>query len=494
MRFPLLAGGLLAVATALPAQTAPITTPATPTAGPSLSLADAIALARRNNPTYGQSVNARRNAAAAVRSAYGALMPSVSTSFGTSYREGRTALVEGQQFGASSDIVSSSAGVSVFVQYNAENLLTPRAERASADAVEADITGAGQLLQTNVTTQYITALQQRARATLQDSLVQTAQAQLDLAKARVQVGAATILDVRRAEVALGTQQVQAIQAHNQEQVEKLRLFQQLGVNQPADVQLTTGFPMTAPELSLNDLLDQARRQNPALLAVRTREHVADIAVKGSKGLYLPTLSLSAGVSGAGSQFTNSNVLVTQALTQAVQSCRSTAQIKQLVGQTADPTVCNAITLTPTQAADARSGNGSLYDFARNPYSVSASLSLPIFNGFQREQRIQQAIAARNDAEFNVRRQELQVNADVTAAYLTLQASRQTVALQEKNAATAREALSLAQERYRVGANTFIEVSQARDDYARAQTDYINAIYEFHRSFAALENAVGRPLR
>jgi len=429
-----------------------------------------------------------------VRSAYGALVPSLSTSFGTSFREGRTALVEGQQFGASSDQVSSSASASLFVQYNAETLLTPRAQRANAEAVEADITGAAQTLRSNVTTQYISALQQRARAVLQDSLVGTAQAQLELAKARVAVGAATILDVRRAEVALGTQQVQSIQARNQEQIEKLRLFQQLGVNQPADVQLTTEFPMTAPELDLNTLLDQARRQNPALLAQRTREHVADVGVKGARGLYLPSLSLSAGVSGAGSQFTNSDVLVNQALSQAVGQCRSTVQLKQLVGQPTDPSACNAITLSPTQIASARGSNGRLYDFTRNPYSVSASLSLPIFNGFQREQRIQQAIANRNDAEYASRRVELQVNADVTAAYLTLQASRQTVALQEKNASTAREALNLAQERYRVGANTFIEVSQARDDYARAQTDYLNAIYDFHRSFAALENAVGRPLR
>ena len=87
-----------------------------------------------------------------------------------------------------------------------------------------------------------------------------------------------------------------------------------------------------------------------------------------------------------------------------------------------------------------------------------------------------------------------MTADVTAAYLTLQANRRSVTLQENNASTAREALNLAQERYRVGANTFIEVSQARDDYARAQTDYLNAVYDLHRSFAQLEAAVGRPLR
>jgi outer membrane protein len=118
----------------------------------------------------------------------------------------------------------------------------------------------------------------------------------------------------------------------------------------------------------------------------------------------------------------------------------------------------------------------------------------LFNGFQREQRVQEAAANRADAQYNIRAQQLRLTADVTSAYLTLTAARQTVALQEQNAATARDALSLAQERYRVGANTFLDVTQARAEYERAQTDLINAIYEFHRSFAALENAVGRPLR
>ena len=35
---------------------------------------------------------------------------------------------------------------------------------------------------------------------------------------------------------------------------------------------------------------------------------------------------------------------------------------------------------------------------------------------------------------------------------------------------------------------------ARAAYERAETDRINAIYDYHRAYAALENAVGRPLR
>jgi outer membrane protein len=69
-----------------------------------------------------------------------------------------------------------------------------------------------------------------------------------------------------------------------------------------------------------------------------------------------------------------------------------------------------------------------------------------------------------------------------------------VQLQEQNRATAQQALELAQERYRVGASTFIEVSQARTEFETAGQALINAIYDFHKFYAALEQAVGRPLR
>ena len=98
------------------------------------------------------------------------------------------------------------------------------------------------------------------------------------------------------------------------------------------------------------------------------------------------------------------------------------------------------------------------------------------------------------AQYNVRRQELALTAQVTSALVTLQAARRTVELQERNAATAREALQLAEERYRVGANTFVDLSTARAEFERAETDRIDMIYEFHLAFAALEAAVGRTLR
>ena len=84
--------------------------------------------------------------------------------------------------------------------------------------------------------------------------------------------------------------------------------------------------------------------------------------------------------------------------------------------------------------------------------------------------------------------------DVTQAYLNLQTALKTVQLQEVNASKAREELSYAEERYKVGAATFLDVTTSRGTFEQAQIDRLNAIYDYHKAFAALESAVGRPLR
>jgi outer membrane protein len=105
-----------------------------------------------------------------------------------------------------------------------------------------------------------------------------------------------------------------------------------------------------------------------------------------------------------------------------------------------------------------------------------------------------ARAARDDAQLAIRSQELGVRAEVTAAYLALVAAHQTIGIQQSNKVASAEALSLATERYRVGNGTFIELLDARVTAERADADYVTAVYDYHKAFAALENAVGRPLR
>lgn len=463
-----------------------------------LTLPEALEIARRNNPQYQLALTGRTRAQANTRAAYGALLPSADANFSSSYREGRPQFFGGVAFGATSDIVSSSWGLSAGSRLSMGTLYNIRRANASLDAADADVAAAQYALNANVTQQFLLALQTQARAAFQDTLVVQQRLQLELAQARAGVGTATSLDVKRAEVQLGQQEVAALRAHNQAAVVLLQLFQQLGVAKPENVSLVADLPVTPVTHSLGDLLAQARRENPTLRAVQAREQVAVAGLRSARAEYTPTLSFSASVGAFTQKQTDIDLTIAQAqasVESSRASCLTTDSLRQGAGLSGITAQCNAIVWTPGQAQAIRDANNRFpFDFTRNPYNLSMSISLPLFDGFGRESRLQEANALRADAQYNLRRQELALTADVTSALVTLQAAYRTVELQRRNAATAREALLLAEERYRVGSNTFVDLTTARAEYERAETDRIDATYEFHRAYAALENAVGRTLR
>ncbi len=490
-------GALFASSIVAPTLSAQTPAAAAPAPGAVLTLADAVALARRSNPGFATASNARRNAAAVVRAANGAFLPSVNSNMGASYREGRQTFFQGQAFGATNDQLSTDASASASLNISVAALNDRRQAKFNQDATETDISAADQRLRTDVTTQYLAALQAQARATLQDTLLTTTAAQLQLARARLQVGSGTQLDVQRAEVADGQQRVASLNARNQAAVEIVRLFQQIGVPAIADARLDANLA-AAPSVELAAILTMASKSNPQLDGLRLRQEGFKRAVASARGSYFPSLSLSASLSAFTNRYTDTQQLITSGqlgVASARSSCIRSEEVRAALNLTNTLSQCQAIAFTPAQEQSIRDGQGKYpFAFTRNPYSLSASFSLPVFNGFRREQQVEQATVQQRNAANDLRTQELKVNADVTAAYLSLTTSQQTVALQEQIVATARTVLTLAQERYRVGAISLVELVQARGDFEKAATDRINAIYDVQRAFTALEAAVGRPLR
>jgi outer membrane protein len=471
------------------------------TRGALLTLDEAIALAQRNNPQHLQLVNDRRAASASVRAAYGALLPSASLSFSSEYRKEGSQPFQGLNFSTSSDVYQSSYWLGLQYDISPSTFITPKLESARRDAVEADIAGSGHTLRALVKQDYLTALKSEAQAVLQDTLTRTAEVQLELARARAAVGAGTQLDVTRAEVALGTQQVAALRARNTAEVDKLRLFERIGVSQPANVRLTSQFAVTAPSISLDEVMRVAREENPSLRAFRSREKVASLDVRRAQSQYLPSLSLATGWGGYTQQYSNDTFLVEGQRSNVLQQraqCFTTDSIRTRLAQPLPSIGGFCDTEFRFGEADAtairRENDRFPFDFTRQPFSVQARVSLPLFDGFAREQRVQVAQATRDDARYQVRQHELRLTADVSAAYYTLVTAVRASEVQEQNAAKAREELRLTEERYRVGAATFVELAESRSSFERAEQDRIAAIYDYHQAWAALENAVGRPLR
>jgi outer membrane protein len=135
-----------------------------------------------------------------------------------------------------------------------------------------------------------------------------------------------------------------------------------------------------------------------------------------------------------------------------------------------------------------------FRYTGQPFSANLVLSLPIFTGFSRSLRLSQARAQQEDADEEVRARRLFVRSTVQARYLGLQTAYQAIAVQSSSRDAARDQLRLAQDRYRLGAGTALELSDAQTAVQRAEGDYVTSVYDYHKAIATLEAAVGRSLR
>ncbi len=465
-----------------------------------LSLGDAIALARAHNPVYRQAIHDRSPAGWGVRNAYSSLLiPSLTATGGVGYTGPGQQRFLTSNFSQTVSTLSSFYSLDLNWQLSGQTLSQPGLRKAQLDAADADVHGAETNLITGVTQQYLSVLQARDNADVARRELDRNDEFLKLAQARYAVGRSSLIDVRQAQVARGQAEVALLRAQTALQLEKLRLFQQIGVTPPvevATVQLTDTFQVQTPAWQLSDLLKMAEDQNPSLKALRAREGAASWGVRAATGAYTPTVSVSASWSGFTQKLSNINPTI------AAESASAAANITECqywntawlnAGQL--PLNCNLYAFTPQQEQAIRAQNTAYpFSFTPQPFQARLAISIPLWSNFSQPLQVSQAKAQQQDLEESVRARGLQVHTDVSQAYLTVTTDYRTIAIQDTNRAAAREQLQLATERYRVGSGTFFELLDAQVAQLRAESDYVNAVYDYHKAVAALEAAVGRPLR
>lgn len=485
------------------------TVAARPAPAVTLSLEDALQQARVNSPTYRQTLNNAAPAKWGVRNAYGNLLPQLNVSSDLGYTGSGQSNFGGGFTRATSAFLTSGYNLGVFWQLDGRALSAPGQQKALKRATDEDISGAGVALRNEIETQYLNTLQATAQVGVARQQVLRNADFLALAKARYQVGQATLLDVRQAEVIKGQSDVALLRAVQTENEAKLDLIRRMGVEPPVPIEqiaLSDSFPVTPPEFSLDSLLLLADAQNPVLRSLRARRTAAWWNVRAAKSEFLPTLSLQAGWSGFTQQFTDNNLLLGQSLGDAQSQagdCLYNNQIRSGLSLGGEVPNCYASAglvdggsalLDPVSQQIRDANNVFPFHYTGQPFQANLRVSLPIFTGFGRSLRVSQAKAQEDDADEDSRARRLQVRSDVHARYLGINTAFQAIAVQSANRDAARDQLRLAQDRYRLGAGTSLEVSDAQNAVQRAEGDYVNAVYDYHKAIAALEAAVGRPLR
>jgi outer membrane protein len=473
-----------------------------------LSLDEALQQARRNSPTYRQTLNNAGPAKWGVRNAYGLFLPSVTAASDFGYTGSGESNFGGGLTLPTSAFLTSAYSLGLQWRLDGRVLSGPGQQKALQHATDEDINEAGVSLRTEIVTQYLNTLQTGAQVDVARQQVRRNADFLALAKARYQVGQATLLDVRQAEVTKGQSDVALLRAVQADNEAKLDLLRRMGVEPPAPIEqitLSDSFPVVAPAYSLATLLSQADQQNPTLRSLQARRSAATWGVRAAKSEFLPALSVQAGWSGFTQEFTNDNLLLSQSLSDAqsqAAQCQFNDSVRTALSFTPMGNCFSSVGLNSTGTAFTDPVARQIVDqndvfpfhYTGQPFQASLRVSLPIFTGFSRSLRLSQARADEQDADESTRARRLQVHTDVHGRFLALQTAFQAIGVQSANRDAARDQLRLAQDRYRLGAGTSLEVSDAQNAVQRAEGDYVNAVYDYHKAIAALEAAVGRPLR
>ncbi len=470
-----------------------------------LTLQEAIDLADQNNPDFLSTKNDRTVADWRVREAYGAFLPSVSTMGELSYTAAgvqRFGTFTGGDIGAgTTDYYISDYGLSLNYSLSGSTVFGARSARADQKATDARVDATAFDLGQRVALQYMTAL--RAR-----DAVEVAQRQLDRAKqnyamanGRYQAGAVPATEAKQAEVQRGRAEAELLRQQAALRAEKLRLFELLGVEEDGDVRLTSEFPVFEPTWARNQLLDEALSDHPTMKAYRAQESARVADVRQATSAYFPTVTAYAQWSGFARQIGNQSYLLGQARS-GVQSSRDNCVFMNAIASALPQAVpgyeqqdCSGYVLTAAQEKALIDGNNVFpFDFTKQPLSLGLRVSLPLFNGFTRQRQYEEAEAAADDARQSRRAEELRLRTAVNQAYDQLQTAYHLVEIEERNVQVATEQLTLAQQRYRLGASNFLELLDAETSMQQAENDHLDAVYSFHQNLVALEAAVGVRLR
>lgn len=468
-----------------------------------MSLADALDIARGHNPTFLQARNDIDLAEWDVRQAWGQLMPSANASSsvgwqGTGDQQFGAITLGDLGFGQQPSVYSSSFFVGVNYSLSYASLVGPGQARAQRSTTDARIRLSEVTLVSQVTGAYLEVLRQQEAVRLAEQQLENSRFNLRLARGQLEVGSATPIDVGQAEVQVGRAEVGVLQARNAVETGRMRLLQQMGVEVDQRPTLSTSFELSEPTWTLEELHEAALAQNPDLQVARRAHEASDYGVKQARSAYMPSLSVSTGISGFTRQNANNDFAIAQAHAQVAGAVANCVQTNELYSRLADPLPLQDCSRFQFMDADRQrivDGNSAFpFDFQRSPPSVSLSLSIPIFQGLSRQRNLESAKIQRSDLAQQLRERELALRADLSVGLANVRTAYQSALLEERNRALAEQQLRLARERYQLGAITFVELTDAQTVLAQADRDRTQAIFAYHDVVTNLEALVGAPLR
>ncbi|HET9010260.1 MAG TPA: TolC family protein [Gemmatimonadaceae bacterium] len=308
-----------------------------------------------------------------------------------------------------------------------------RSARTGVAAADADVGQTADLAAATAANAYLSVLRADAvyRARLQDSTL--AAELLSIARDQLSAGTGVALDVTRARSQLTSARSQLILARNDRDRTRIELAR------------TLSLPL------VNLVLVDSLSTLPLNVSTTEREAL-DAAYRGRSDL--------------------------QSITLQAEAARQQASA---IRKEALPTVGVAADYGVSQ----RNGRSYL-----PTYDLGVMLSLPIFDGFRREGRVEEQTQVARDLENRARDLRTQVEADVRVAVLNLASSAEAVGAARERLSLAEQEVAQSRERFQAGVSGNADVITASLTLNAARTQLVDALTAYQASRVALARAEG----
>lgn len=408
-----------------------------------LSIEDAVFIALQNHPSIKAAEEQVGVQGAVLGQQLGAYYPTVSlaNSYRTANSTGGGDTVRSRE----SDRFLSQAQIAMTLYNFGKREGAVQSARETLDATRyAYITTANNVVLAAKQAYYI-YLQAAALLKVREQAVKDQELLVRQARGFFEVGTKAKIDVARAESNFYSAQADLITAQNNLKIALVTLRNALGVQDlPGEPILLAGEPSAAPApISLDEARKTAFSARPELLQFEAQKRSQDQQIAAARRGHLPDVLFSAnyGRTGSSPSTFGSGVEV------------------------------NTFPLQPT-------------------WQVQLSLNIPIFDGFQTTNKVEQALRSYYVVKNQEEQQKQQVALEVEQSYLNLVNAQGRIKATEAAENAAKENFDLANGRYQVGVGSIIEITDAETLYTSAQTNHINALYDYKIAEAQLTKAMG----
>lgn len=256
--------------------------------------------------------------------------------------------------------------------------------------------------------------------------------QLEQVEALYQAGNRPVSDLYQQQAATSGAEFDLLIAQRNHAVAKLQLLQTIGLSPTAAIEphapALDGLEAALVAEPREAVDDAALARRPDLLASQKQIEAAREEVAAAQAGYWPNLNLTASLDG---------------------SYTSLARNDSFSGQFFDDQLGGAIALT---------------------------LAVPIFDRQQTRNQVAQARIRQQDARWSLLQRQLQAETEFGQAREDFHTAQQLIGVATSQLTAARQALAAVEERYRVGAATLVELTQARAEFAAAGYERVRARY------------------